>query len=159
MATLKVKIQEDIILDNQDYGSKRVLEISSINEIFKRIVTIPANNDTKVSLFNTSVSTDAVATASIDIEDAKYIRVTNLDSSNSVNLNLLIDEGEDSSASDAVATILLEAGRSFIMGTPHESIAVDDDASNVLTSLYDLESLLVDSGANAVNIEVVVASA
>ena len=33
--TLKVKIQEDIVLDNQDYGSKRVLEISSIDEIYK----------------------------------------------------------------------------------------------------------------------------
>ena len=31
MATLKVKIQEDIILDNQDYGSKRTLEIAVIN--------------------------------------------------------------------------------------------------------------------------------
>ena len=35
MATLKVKIQEDIILDNQDYGSKRILEISSIEDIAK----------------------------------------------------------------------------------------------------------------------------
>ena len=41
MATLKVKIQEDIILENQDYGSKRTLEISSINDIYKRIVTVP----------------------------------------------------------------------------------------------------------------------
>ena len=39
MATLKVKIQEDIILDNQDYGSKRILEISSIASIVKRIVS------------------------------------------------------------------------------------------------------------------------
>ena len=39
MATLKVKIQEDIVLDNQDYGSKRILEIGSIDEVMKRIVT------------------------------------------------------------------------------------------------------------------------
>ena len=39
-STLKVKIQEDIILDNQDYGSKRVLEISDIATIVKRIVKI-----------------------------------------------------------------------------------------------------------------------
>jgi hypothetical protein len=38
--TLKVKIQEDIILDNQDYGSKRVLEVGSIASIVKRIVNI-----------------------------------------------------------------------------------------------------------------------
>ena len=31
--TLKVKIQEDIILNNQDYSSKRTLEIENVNEI------------------------------------------------------------------------------------------------------------------------------
>jgi hypothetical protein len=51
MATLKVKIQEEIVLDNQDYGSKRTLEISSIDEIYKRIVTCPANAETTVVHF------------------------------------------------------------------------------------------------------------
>ena len=41
--TLKVKIQEDIILDNQDYGSKRVLEVASIASIVKRVVNIGTN--------------------------------------------------------------------------------------------------------------------
>ena len=38
--TLKVKIIEDIILDNQDYSSKRVLEIGSIASVVKRVVNI-----------------------------------------------------------------------------------------------------------------------
>ena len=53
--TLKVKIQEDIVLDNQDYGSKRVLEISSIDEVYKRIVTCPASQTTTVVVFNSNV--------------------------------------------------------------------------------------------------------
>ena len=156
MATLKVKIQEDIILDNQDYGSKRVLEIGSINEIFKRIVTVPANNDTTIAVFH---SASSASDSSLDIEDVKYIRVTNLDASNSVNLSLQIDNEEDDSAADESATILLEAGKSFIMGSPHDSIAVRHDAATIITALHDLESLLVDSGSNAVNIEVIIASA
>ena len=43
MATLKVKIEEDIILDNQDYGSKRILEVGTIGSIVKRIVSIGTN--------------------------------------------------------------------------------------------------------------------
>ena len=43
MATLKTKIQEDIILGNQDYGSKRVLEVENITSIAKRIVNIGTN--------------------------------------------------------------------------------------------------------------------
>ena len=50
--TLKVKIQEDIILDNHDYSSKKVLEISSIDQIYKRIITCPASQTTYIALFN-----------------------------------------------------------------------------------------------------------
>ena len=71
MATLKVKIQEDIILDNQDYGSKRILEISSIEDIFKRIVTVPSGVDTTVLMFT---STTGVVDGALDIELVKYIR-------------------------------------------------------------------------------------
>ena len=52
MATLKVKIQEDIVLDNQDYGSKRTLEIASIDEVMKRVVTCAASQTTTVLVFN-----------------------------------------------------------------------------------------------------------
>jgi len=155
MATLKVKIQEDIILDNQDYGSKRVLEIGSIDEISKRIVTVPANGDTVVASFKSATS---VADGAFDIQDVKYIRLTNLDSSNSVNLNLMIDDDEDDAAHSESARIVLEAGKSFIMGSPHDSVAVF--ASTVVdTNLYDLESIMIDSGTNAVNVEVIIASA
>ena len=160
MATLKVKIQEDIILDNQDYSSKRVLEISGINEIYKRIITVPAGSDSTIALFrSTSGTTSGVESAALDIDDVKYIRVTNLDSSNSVNLSLQINTDEDNGDADDSATILLEAGKSFIMGTPHDGIAVNSAAASVVTSLVDLESILIDSSSNAVNIEVIIASA
>jgi hypothetical protein len=155
MATLKVKIQEDIILDNQDYGSKRVLEIASIDEVLKRIVTIPANTDTTIVSFK---STTGIADSGLDIEDVKYMRVTNLDSSNSVNLSLQIDTSEDNSAAANSATILLEAGKSFMMGKLDDGIAVNDDGAGLISSLNDLESILVDSSSNAVNLELFIAS-
>ena len=157
MATLKVKIQEDIILDNQDYGSKRVLEISSITDVVKRIVTVPANVDTTILMFKSTVG---ASDGALDIELVKYIRVTNLDSSNSVNLYIPIDTGEDDSAADNLAMILLEAGKSFMMGTPSDGISVEDDAGGgVSLSGENIESIIIDSGSNAVQIEVFVASA
>ena len=155
--TLKVKIQEDIILDNQDYGSKRVLEISSITDVVKRIVTVPANVDTTVLMFKSTVG---VSDGALDIELVKYIRVTNLDSSNSVNLYIAIDTGEDDSAADNLAMILLEAGKSFMMGTPSDGISVEDDAGGgVSLSGENIESIIIDSGSSAVQVEVFVASA
>ena len=74
MATLKVKLLEDIILSNQDYSSKRTFEISSISNIFKRIVTVAADDDATVLVFK---STTAAADAALDLQNVKYIRITN----------------------------------------------------------------------------------
>ena len=66
-STLKVKIEENIILDNQDYGSKRTLEIGSIDEVSKRIVTCVASQTTTVAVFSGTVNNSAGA---IDIQDS-----------------------------------------------------------------------------------------
>ena len=155
MATLKVKLLEDIILSNQDYSSKRTFEISSISNIFKRIVTVAADDDATVLVFK---STTAAADAALDLQNVKYIRITNLDSSNSVNISLQLDSGEDNSAADLSITHLLEAGRSFLMGAPDEGVHSDDDAATIVTALTDLESIIVDPGSNSGQVEVFVAS-
>ena len=162
MATLKVKIEEDIILENQDYGSKRTLEISSIDEIYKRIVTCPANAETTVVHFKQVAGAAGGATkfdGALDVQDVKYIRVTNLDSSNNLTLSLQVEVGEDDSGADTSATVLVEAGKSFMMGSPHDGISLSDANANLVTDLVDLDSLVVQPGSNSVNVEVYVASA
>ena len=162
MATLKVKIQEDIILDNQDYGSKRILEISSIDEIYKRIVSCPANAETTVVHFKQVSGAAGGAVkfdGALDIQDVRYIRVTNLDSSNSLTLSLQVEVGEDDSGADTSASILVEAGKSFILGSPHDGINLSDTNANLVTDLVDLDSLVVQPGSNSVDVEVYVASA
>ena len=155
MANLKVKIQEDIILENQDYGSKRTLEISSINDIYKRIVTVPSGSDATIATFQTETSTSDNA---IDLENVKYIRVINLESSHPCNLSLQVAGGEGGTANMSTS-ILLEAGRSFIMGTTHDGIAIDDDSASIVTALNDLESILIDSLSQNITVEIFVASA
>ena len=86
--------------------------------------------------------------------------MTNLDTTNPVNLSLQIDAGEDDSAADESASILLAAGRSFVMGIPSEGIAVSDANANIITgaALHNLESILIDPLSNAVAVEVFIAS-
>ena len=155
MAKLKVKIEEDIILENQNYGSKRTFEISSIANITKKIVTIASDDDATVLVFKSTV---AIADGALDKENVKYIRITNLDSSNSVNISLQLDSGEDNSSADLSMTHLLEAGRSFLMGAPDEGAHADDDSATIVTALTDLESIIVDPGSNSGQVEVFVAS-
>ena len=158
MANLTVAHTESITLNGQDFGNTNVFSISGINNIYKRIVTCPANVDT--TILRTGVTVD-VTDSSMDVQNVKYIRVTNLDGSNPVNLNLQIDVTESGSGASAVnetATILLAAGESFVMGTSHDSIAVYDTDGSVQTTLHDLESILIDPSANEVQLEVIAAS-
>ena len=155
-ATLTVTVAESITLNGQDLGSVNTKSIASINEIYKRIVTCPANSETTLAHFHSSVADGTLAP--LDIDDVKYIRVTNLDDTTSITLSLQSDVGEDDSTADESASLLIEAGRSFIMGSPNDGIGISDANANLVTDLVDLESLVVFTGSAAIDVEIFVAS-
>jgi len=148
MATLKVKIQEDIILSNQDYGSKRTLEIASIDEVMKRIVTCAASQTTTVAVFNSNAYGAAGA---VDIEDSKYIRITNLDSSNAVELAVV--------GAATLYQVNLAAGQSHILGSADGLMLSEADTSPSFGTMADLGSIQVNPGGNAVDVVLFIASA
>ena len=148
MATLKVKIQEDIILSNQDYGSKRILEISSIDEVMKRIVTCAASQTTTVAVFNSNAYGAAGA---VDIEDSKYIRITNLDSSNPVELAVV--------GAATLYQVNLAAGHSHVLGSADGLMLSEADTNPSFGTMADLKSIEVNPGGNAVDVELFIASA
>jgi hypothetical protein len=154
MANLTVTVSESVTLNGAVRGNTNELTITGIEHVMERIVTVPASADTTVLLTKATV---ASSDSAIDIQDTKYIRITNLDSTNSVGLSLQIDQNEDDGSADESCSILLEAGKTFMMGTPHDSVAIGGSA--IVTALHDLESILVDSFSNAVKLEVFVAGA
>ena len=153
MANLVTTITESNTLNGKESGSTNSLTIGSVTEIFHRIVTCPSGQDTTVATFQAATNTSDGA---LDLDNVKYIRLTNLDDSNPINLSLQVAGGEDGTANMST-TVLVAAGRSFIMGSPHDGIALDDDAASIVTSLADLESLLVDPSSNNVTVEVFIA--
>tara|TARA_R100001198_G_C5170729_1_gene171666 strand:- start:166 stop:651 length:486 start_codon:yes stop_codon:yes gene_type:complete len=153
-AAMTVTITENITLNGQAQGGTNTFSVGSVNEIYKRIVTCVDDTDCTIATFQTATNTSDGA---IDLEDVRYIRVTNLDDTNPMNLSLQIAGGEDGSPNMS-STILVEAGKSFIMGSPHDGIAVDDDAAGIVTALNDLESLLVDPLSENIDVEVFIAS-
>ena len=155
MADITVTHNESIVLNVQQFGWSSTFSVSGINYLYKWIVTCPSGSDTTIAIFD---STEAIADGSIDIQEAKYVRVTNLVTSNSVNLSIQLDSDDDDSAANESATCLLAAGQSFVIGTPHESFHVNDDAATIITALTDIESILIDPSSNAVKMEILVAS-
>ena len=157
MATLSVTHTEAITLNDREQGGTKTFTVASIADVYKRTVTCPADSDTTVATFQALTSTTDNA---IDLDLTKYIRVTNLDSSNSVNLSLQVAGGEGGTANMST-TIVLAAGQTFIMGSPNDGIGISDANATIITSgggIYDLESLLIDPGSNAVAVEVFIAS-
>ena len=153
-ATLKVTITEDITLNGSNQGATNVVSIASVNEVYKRIVTCPAGADTTIATFQTAVST---ADNAIDLEDVRYLRVTNLDDTNNIDISLQISADEDGALDDN-AVILIEPGKSFMMGSVHDGVAVDSTSGAIVTALVDLESILMNPGANAIDVEIFIAS-
>jgi len=154
MAVLTVTIKEELTLNGSDRGSVNTLAIASVTQSLNRIVTCPASVDTTVAMFQDGANTQDGA---LGLQDVKYVRVTNLDSANSVNLSLQVSAAENGTA-DSSCSVLLEAGKSFMMGAVHDGIAVDDDAATIVTTLTDLESIIVDPSTNEVTVEVFIAS-
>ena len=150
--TLKVKIIEDIILNNQDYGSKQVLEIASINEIVQRRVTVTTS---EVGLLSFEPSDDTnYAAGFFTAANVRYIRITNLDSSNHVILTF-------KSEGSAEFAIKVDAGHSFIYPGDNSG-GVDDtmdaSASALTVSFEDLVDITADADTASCVIDVFVAS-
>ena len=154
-ATLTVTHTESLTLNGTQQGGKITKQVTGINNVLKRIVTVAANNDTTLASFHSDQHDDD---GTIDVEQVKYVRVTNLDSSNDVVISLQIDSGEDDSAADESASILLAAGHSFVMAGVDDAIAVHDGDASVVTALHPLESILIDSLTNTVQLEIFIAT-
>ena len=156
MATLSVTITESVVLNNADQGGSHTLSITGVDDVYKRIVTCTNAQETTLAHFATE---DHTSDAAIDLENVKYIRVTNLHSTDGVDLSLQISTSENATGEDS-ATIWLDAGKSFMMGTIHDGIAVADDAATFITTLVDLESIIArPPGSNPCQVEIFVASA
>ena len=158
--TLKVKIQEEIILDNQDYSSKRVLEISSINEIVKRVVTASTTEAGLVGFLSALSSVGVTANkvgymaGMFDDGDVRYMRITNLDSSNHIMLTFRDEDNTE-------FRIKVDAGHSFVYPGDNSGGLVDTmkaSGSALSSGLSDLVDITVDADTAACDVEVFVAS-
>ena len=159
MANLVVTITESVTLNGAARGSSNALTISGVDDVYHRIVTLAddVSDATLVAFTNVITGRDGA----INRDNVKYIRVTNLDSSNPVILNLQQREDEHaSSVGDQNLGVLLSAGKSFIMGEAADCIDVEGGANdiNALTDLHDLESIMVDPLAAECRVEIFIAS-
>ena len=143
-ATLTVKLVESLTLNGNNYGGT-ITKTFTVDEIFKRIVLCPGSADTTVVTFNAAVSG---ADGAIDEDFPEYLRITNLDGTNSVNLGFVGDASN--------FQVLLGAGETYIMGAVKAGMKGEADTSPAF-SLEDMVKIIADPGANAVELEIFIA--
>ena len=161
MATLTVSVKEAITLNNIDYGSERSLDISSVNEITKRVVTASTTECGLIG-FISAISGVGVTANKVgyvagifDNGDVRYIRITNLDSSNHI---MLTFKDEDNTE----FRMKVDAGHSLIYPGDNSGGVVDTmkaAGSALASGLSDLVDITVDTDTAACDVEVFVGSA
>ena len=161
MATLTVSVKEAITLNNIDYGSERSLDISSVNEVVKRVVTASTTECGLIG-FISAISGVGVTANKVgyvagifDNGDVRYIRITNLDSSNHI---MLTFKDEDNTE----FRLKVDTGPSFIYPGDNSGGVVDTmkaAGSALASGLADLTDITVDTDTASCDVEVFVGSA
>ena len=148
MADLVVTISESITLNNAKRGSTNTTTIADIIDTFERVVTCPHSATTTIATFATNVYDSAGA---IDAQGVKYIRVTNLSSTNDCEL------GVAGAASNY--TILLPSLNSHIIARADDVMVAEADAVPSYGALADIAKLEIRPTASSdCEIEIFVAT-
>ena len=161
MATLTVTVKEAITLTNIDYGSERALDISSVNEVVKRVVTASTTECGLIG-FISAISGVGVTANKVgyvagifDNGDVRYIRITNLDSSNHIMLTFRDEDNTE-------FKMKVDAGHSFIYPGDNSGGVKDTmhaAGSAITVSLNDLVDITALADTSACDVEVFVGSA
>ena len=146
-ATLTVVLTEAVNLNGQAYDATNTLTIASVVEVSRRIVEVPTS-EIVILAFK---ATDPAA-GEFDEADVRYIRITNLDDTNFVQL-IFREEGA------AEFAFKLEKGRSFIYGCSDEGVVntMDASASALTVAFGDLVDITALADTAAVDLELFVA--
>lgn len=152
MATLTVNIIENLVLNNQQVGSKTTLSFDNIEEVFKRRITCTQGQTTTVAVFNTDPHGAANA---IDVADVEYIRVKNLETGTTADKGISIAMV---GASDHFE-VMLPPGGIIIFPAADDIMLANNNTSPQFTGWEDLASMQVKpKSTNNVSIELLIAT-
>lgn len=135
MANLVATISESVTINGALSGSTNTLTVTDITDTFERTVTCPHSNITTLVSFNSSVA-GTVGFMNLDLENTKYIRVTNTSATAVCDLAVVLENG--------VYTVVLTAGASHILCQADTAAIADDDSTTpAFPTLEDITSIQV----------------
>ena len=148
MADLTVTINESVTINGALRGSSNVLTINSITDTFERVVTCPNSNTTTIATFNSNVYGSAGA---LDLENCKYIRVTNLSDTEVMDLAVVTENTN--------YQVVMTAGTTHLLCQADTAAIAEADTTPNFPTLEDITSIQVRPRSTSdVDVEIFVAS-
>ena len=146
MADLTTTLSESVVLNGAVRGTTNTLTTTGINNVYERIVTCTIDETTHLATFDSDSFGSAVQ---IDKQDVKYIRITNLDTTNALELAVV--------GAATLYQVTLAAGQSHILGAAVTVMLAEADTSPSFGTMADLTSIQVHPAAT-LDVEIFVAS-
>ena len=136
MADLTATITENVVLNGSVRGSTNTLTTTGIVDVFERILTCTHSQTTTVAVFN---STPYGADGALDVENCKYLRVTNLSADQDMNVAFV------TAATNYQVTV--RAGGSHLLFQAEEVMIAEADTTPNFPTLEDLVTVEVRPSA------------
>ena len=136
MANLITTLSESVTLNGSVRGSTNTLTTTGIVDVFERILTCTHSQTTTVAVFN---STPHGADGALDVENCKYLRVTNLSTDQDMKVALV--------TANTNYQVTVRAGGSHILFQAEEALIGETDASPAFPTLEDIVTVEVRPSA------------
>ena len=148
MADLTTTISESVTLNSAVRGTTNTVTTTGINNVYERVVTCTTGQTTHIATFNANSYGTAVQ---IDKEDVRYVRVTNLSATNTLELAVV--------GAATLYQVTLKAGQSHILGAADNIMLAEADTTPSYGTMAALQNISVTPvGTTNVDLEVFVAS-
>ena len=136
MADLTTTVTESVTLNGAVRGSTNTITTTGIVDVFERILTCAHSNTTTIAVFG---STPHASAGALDVENCKYLRITNLSGDQDIKLALV--------TTNTNYQVTVRAGGSHILFQAENAAIGETDTSPAFGTLEDVTSVQVRPGA------------
>ena len=137
MADLTTTLTENVTLNGAVRGTTNTITTTGIVDVFERILTCAHSNTTTIAVFG---STPHASAGALDVENCKYLRVTNLSADQDIKLAFI--------TANTNYQVTVRAGASHILFQGEEVAIGETDTSPAFGTLEDITSVQVRPAAS-----------
>jgi hypothetical protein len=144
MATLTTTLSESLTLNGSTRGSTNIVNTTDIVDVFERILTCSHSQTTTIAVFG---STPHASAGALDVENCKYLRVTNLSTTEEIKVSFV--------TTNTNYQITLRSGTSHVLFQAENGAIGEEDTTPAFGTLEDITSVQVKpAGSTDAQVEI-----